>query len=83
MKKVVLYSLSTCPWCKRVKRFFEEEGVEFDCVEYDLADEATKERVRSEIKRSGFPLAFPWVRIDGTAVSGFSPARYRELLGLE
>jgi len=34
--KVFLYTLSTCAWCKKTKRFLQGKGVEFDFVDVDL-----------------------------------------------
>ena len=29
MKKVSLYTLSTCPWCRKAKQFFAERNIPF------------------------------------------------------
>ena len=81
MKKVTLYALSTCPWCNKIKNLLTEHGVPFDCIDYDLADEATQKRIMEELDREGTSL-FPFVRIDGVAVTGYQPDRVLELLGL-
>ncbi|GMR04222.1 MAG: glutaredoxin family protein [Thermodesulfobacteriota bacterium] len=83
MEKVLLYALSTCPWCRKAKKLFNELNVEFDFVDYDLAGEDEQARIREEIKGSGADFAFPWVRIDGRVVEGYNPEEYRELLGIE
>jgi len=36
MKSVKIYSKSTCPFCVRIKNFFEEKGVPFEDI--DLTD---------------------------------------------
>ncbi len=39
---VLLYTLSTCPWCRKSKKYLNERDISFDNIEYDLADEETK-----------------------------------------
>ena len=45
MKKVTMYSLSTCSWCLKAKRYFEEQGVAYEYTDYDLADDGTRQRI--------------------------------------
>jgi glutaredoxin len=81
MKRVTVYALSTCPWCRKIKDLLTEHGVPFDFIDYDLADEATQKRIMEELDREGTSL-FPFVRIDGIPVTGYQPDRVLELLGL-
>ena len=39
MKKVSMYTLSTCPWCRKTKQFFKDKNIQFDFIDYDLATE--------------------------------------------
>ncbi len=82
MKKVLFYALSTCPGCRKVKKFFLDNNVEFEYLEYDSADEAQQAEIRRLMDSSGTP-AFPWVRIGEAVVVGFNPVRLAELLGLK
>jgi len=81
MKTVILYALSTCPWCRKIKDLLTEHGVPFDFIDYDLADEATQRRIMEELDKEGTSL-FPFMRIDGEAVTGYQPDRVLKLLGL-
>lgn len=80
MKKVKLYTLSTCLWCKRTKDYFEERKIPFDCVEYDKADEAEQERIIAEMLEHGAGKSFPYVCIDEEVVQGYDPAEFDRLL---
>jgi glutaredoxin len=62
MKKVSLYTLSTCPWCRKAKKFFAEHNVPFTYIDYDLADEATQEKISQELDAVG-ATGFPFVKI--------------------
>lgn len=80
MKKVTMYTLSTCPWCLKTKQWFTQHHVPFEYTDYDLADEATQARIQRELDSAGAG-GFPFVRIGNQVVEGYQPARYGELLG--
>jgi glutaredoxin len=81
MKKVSMYTLSTCPWCRKTKNFFKEHNIPFDFIDYDLADETTQSRIIEELDAKG-ANGFPYVKIDNDVVMGYNPKRYAELMGL-
>jgi glutaredoxin len=81
MVKVIMYTLSTCPWCRKAKTFFKENNIPFEYIDYDIADEATQDRIMQELDEAGAD-GFPFVRIGDEVVSGYQPDRYSELLGL-
>ena len=53
MKKITMYTLSTCPWCRKTKMFFTEHNIRFDFIDYDLANEATQEKIMEELDVNG------------------------------
>ena len=81
MTKVSMYTLSTCPWCRKTKQYFTEHKIPFDYVDYDLADAATQKRILRELDAAG-ATGFPFVKIGNEIVEGYRPDRYAELLGL-
>lgn len=81
MKKVSMYTLSTCPWCRKTKNFFEGHNIPFDYIDYDLADESTQSRIMDELD-AHHANGFPYVKIDNQVVMGYNPNRYAELLGI-
>jgi len=81
MKKVVLYTLSTCPWCRKAKKFFSEHGIPFSYIDFDLADEATQDRISQEVDAAG-ATGFPFVKITDEIIVGYQPERYASALGL-
>lgn len=83
MKKVKLYTMSTCPWCRKARQFFKDRNITFAHVDYDLAPEAEQGRIEAEINGYGQRTAFPVVVIGDEIVVGYNPKRYRELLGLK
>ena len=81
MKKVSMYTLSTCPWCRKTKKFFTDRRIPFEFSDYDLSDEATQDRIVREMEAEG-ANGFPFVRIGDQVVEGWQPQRYAELLGI-
>jgi glutaredoxin len=81
MTKVLMYTLSTCPWCRKTKQFFTERHIPFDYIDYDLADEPTQKGILDELDAAG-ASGFPFVKIGDHIVEGYRPDRYAELLGL-
>jgi glutaredoxin len=83
MKKVVMVTLSTCPWCKKAMKYFERRGVPFENTYYDQQDPEEQSRLERMILDRGDSLTFPWVRVGAESVSGWNPERYAQLLGLD
>ena len=79
MKKVTLYTLSTCPWCRKAKKFFADRNIPFTYIDYDLADEATQGRIMQELDAAGV-TGFPYVKIGNEIISGYQPERYASAL---
>ena len=83
MTKVLMYALSTCPWCAKAKKFFADNNVPYDCTDYDMVDEAEQERIMDDMVNHGGSGSFPYVRIGEDVVVGWNPEKYAELLGLD
>lgn len=80
MKKVNMYTLSTCPWCRKTKNFFKDKNIPFEFIDYDLADEPIQEKIGSEMLKFTDHLAFPFVKIGDKFVIGYNPEKFEELL---
>ena len=80
--EVTLYTLSTCPWCKRTKRLLSDNGVAYKFVDVDLLNGDEADRVVAEIGRLNPMRSFPTVIINGKVIAGFQEERIREALGL-
>ncbi len=80
MKKVVIYALTTCLWCKKTKKYFEDKKVDLESVDYDKQTEEKQEEMMKEIKGAGCTGSFPFTKIDGACVQGYDPAEFDKLL---
>lgn len=83
MKKVSMYTLSTCPHCRKAKQFFRDRNISFDFIDYDLASEDVQNKIAAEMMAHSGHITFPFVRIGDVVVFGFNPERYEQLLRSE
>jgi glutaredoxin-like protein NrdH len=85
---VIVYALSTCPYCKMTKEYLAENGVAFEVTEVDLLegeanDPATpKGEAVAEVKRLSGGTSFPVVLVGDEVVVGYNKVRLKQLLGL-
>ena len=82
MAKVIIYSTTTCQYCKLAKEYFKEKGVEYEDV---LLDQRPEE-VQASIDTCG-SMGVPCIHItkdDGTQLKiwGFDKNASNEALGL-
>ena len=80
---VKLYALSTCAWCKKTKKFLDDNDVEYDVTYVDLLEGEEKEQAIQEVREWNPRRSFPTVVIDeAKSVAGFKPELLKEALGL-
>jgi len=80
---VKFYGLSTCIWCRKMRRFLEEQGVKFDFVYVDLIHGQEQEDAKEQVRRWNPSVSFPTIVIDNErSVTGFKPEKIKEALGL-
>ena len=85
MKKVKLYALSTCGWCRKTRRFLDANHVEYEYEYVDMLSGNEKVRTLAELEQWNPRRSFPTVVIhndDAEVVIGFREDRLREVLGL-
>jgi glutaredoxin len=79
--KVLLYTLSTCAWCKKTKKFLKENEVEYEYVDVDLCDEEDQEKVSKDILSKGGRLSYPATIVDNKIlINGFQVDKIKEAL---
>jgi arsenate reductase-like glutaredoxin family protein len=83
MSKVSMYTISTCPVCRKTKEFFRARGIPFDFIDYDLASESEQNRIAAEMMKGTGNIGFPFVRINNVVIIGFNPERFEQLLESE
>ena len=70
--KVLMYTISTCAWCKQAKDFLKSNGVEYEYVDVDLSSREDSERIRKDILNRKGRLSYPTMIIDDKIlINGF------------
>lgn len=64
-KKLILFSLTTCGFCKRARAYLDSEGWEYDIFFADEMDAKDKKKLKEEFKEHfGATMHFPALIID-------------------
>ena len=76
-QQVKIYSVPTCPWCKKTKQFLDDNGVTYQ--DFNIAnDKAARDAM---VAKSG-QLGVPMIDIDGDISVGFDEKWLRQKLNL-
>jgi glutaredoxin 3 len=78
MPKVVLFSTSTCSWCRRAKRYFTEHGVPFKEINVERDQRAAR-----DIARKTGQTGVPVIKIGSAWIVGFDREKIDATLGLK
>ena len=81
-EKPKVYALSTCPYCKRTKRFLEENKIAYDCVDVDMLDDDKQDQVLEEVEKLTGRRSFPVVIIGPEIIVGHDEQKLRKVLKL-
>jgi len=79
---VRIYALSTCMWCKKTKKLFEENSVEYEFEDVDLLQGEEREKTVEEVKKHNPSASFPTIVVDDKVIVGFKEDALKEALGL-
>ncbi len=63
-KRVRVYSLSTCPACKKVKGFLDAHAIIYENIEVDLLDSGEQWLTSKELKKYNPTATFPTVVVE-------------------
>jgi glutaredoxin-like protein NrdH len=81
-ERIKVYALSTCPYCKRTKKFLDEHKIEYECVDVDLLDDDSQDKALEDIQRLTGRQSFPVVVVGDTVVVGHDEEKLRTALKL-
>jgi len=76
-QQVKVYSVPTCPWCRRTKQFLDDNK-----IPYQDLNVASDQDARDEMVTKTEQLAVPVVDIDGDISVGFDEKWLRQKLNL-
>ena len=80
-RKIMLYALSTCVWCRKTKQFLDDLGVVYDYVYVDLLEGSDKNDTIEEVRKWNPRCSFPTLVInDEKCITGFKEDEIKEAL---
>ena len=77
MKKVIIYSTATWPWCTKVKDYLDSKSVSSEV--HNVSED--RDKAMEMIEKSG-QQGVPVLDIEGDIVVGFDQDKIDKLLGL-
>lgn len=81
--RLVLYALSTCPWCKKTKQLLNDMGVEYCYADVDLMTADEKDKTMRIVEKWNPTRSFPTLVIDDNkCIVGFQEDEIRKALKL-
>jgi glutaredoxin-like protein NrdH len=79
--KVVLYGLSTCPWCKKTKELLNSMGVDYYYDDVDLMSDNEKEKAMEVVRKWNPGHNFPTIVInDSKCIVGYLESEIKKQL---
>ncbi|PKN38564.1 MAG: glutaredoxin family protein [Deltaproteobacteria bacterium HGW-Deltaproteobacteria-2] len=80
--KVKMFTLSTCSHCKATKKFMQDNGIPFDCIDVDLLQGDARQKVLEEVMQYNPDRSFPTIIIGDVVIIGFKENDIKEALGI-
>jgi glutaredoxin-like protein NrdH len=80
---VLLFALSTCIMCKRVKMLLKDIKVEYEYIDVDLLSRDEKEKAKIEMRKWDSRCPFPMLVVNSAkCVIGDEPEQIKKALGI-
>ncbi len=76
---VLIYTLSTCQWCRRTKELLDEMGIDYYYIDVDLVTGDEQKKVIEDIKKFNPACSFPTMVInERESIVGFDDEKIRD-----
>ncbi|MFC1693801.1 glutaredoxin family protein [Candidatus Latescibacterota bacterium] len=73
MGHILMFTLSTCAWCKKTKRFLNELGIDYYYIDVDLLEGKEKRQAERELHTWNPLGSFPTIVINNEhTIVGYS-----------
>ncbi len=80
--KIKLYTVSTCPHCKTLKKMLETKKFSFECVDVDLLAGKQRRDMLEEVRQFNKRCSFPTMVIGEQVIVGYKENEIMEALGI-
>lgn len=82
--KILMYTLSTCGWCRMTKDFLNKHGVEYSYIDVDLLEGDDRKKVADEILKWNPRGSYPTIVVnDKECIVGFDEAKLKKSAGIK
>ena len=80
-QNVIIFTLSTCMWCKKCKRFLTDKNVKYKYIDLDKISHGDKSKILDYLKTTyETRVSYPFLVCDAGHVVGYDPNKYMELM---
>ena len=77
---IIVFTLSTCQWCKKCKRFLDEKNMKYRYIDVDKIDHKEKLKILNYLESTyQSRVSYPFLICEGGHVAGYNPNKYVEL----
>lgn len=81
-KTVILYSLSTCAFCKAIEKMLGDLAVNHKCIQADELPAEERKRVMRQLRTINPSCSFPTIVVGGEVVVGYKVQEIKEKIGI-
>ncbi len=81
-KKPILYAISTCPRCIRVRKFLDEVGFQYDLVEIDLIPRDERQAIINNLRKFHPVVSFPVIEAEDVLLVGANIDEIKQVFGV-
>lgn len=80
-KEIQIFTLSTCMWCKKCKRYLDDKNVEYSYIDMDKIQYAHKKQILDFLRATYKErISYPFLICDDKAIVGYNPEKYDKML---
>ncbi|MFX1397242.1 MAG: glutaredoxin family protein [Promethearchaeota archaeon] len=78
---IFIYTLSTCMWCKKCKRYLNERNVKYSYIDVDKIDSADKAKILEHLRANYQErISYPFLTCEKGFIVGYDQKKYEEIL---
>ena len=80
-RDIQIFTLSTCMWCKKCKRYLDEKDIKYSYIDMDKIEYRHKQQILDFLKATYKErVSYPFLICDNKAIVGYNPTKYDEML---
>ena len=81
-REIIIFTLSTCMWCKKCKRFLNDRKIKYRYIDMDQIPYSQKSEILDYLRKTySQRVSYPYMICDkNDIVVGYDPNKYEELM---